>query len=382
MGPITRFDLEGSPYDRGGQVGDFPGLPFEESGLSLGAQFAAEAAAMALVDFPPEGTPELACVLATNFGPAELFEDALGEGKYSGPGAYRLSGGFFAEEAQRVAYRMGIGGPAVSISLSCASGNAAILHALDLVRSGRAAADLACGYDSIQRLSWAGLACLRVMALPSEGGPAEVRPFDEHRAGTLFSEGAACLLIESEDSARGRGAELLAEVAGAGANNNAYHLTHADTQGGGMATALRMALDDAGVGPDEVDHYNAHGTGTKLNDVIETRALQLVLGERAERIPVVSNKGGLGHGMGAASSFEAVASVMSLRTGVVPPTVNHSERAADCPLDVVSGEARQAEIAAVLSNAAGIGGANAAVLFRRAADGPSGERPSSGGGEG
>jgi len=367
LGPVDRFDLEGSPYVTGGQVRDFPAVPFAECGLSLGAQFAVEAAAMALADYPAELSPTVGLVLATNFGPAELLEAELGGRACEGPGSCRLAGGLFAGQARGVAHSLGVGGPLTTISLSCASGNAAIAHALDLIRSGRADAVLVCGYDSIQRVSWAGLACLRVMALPREGAPALVRPFDRGRSGTIFSEGAGCLLLEAGVAARERGAELLAEAAGAAANNNAYHLAHADEEGTGTAVAIRMALADADIAPDQVDHVNAHGTGTRLNDAIETRALCAVFGDRAGQMPVVSNKGGLGHGMGAASSFEAVASVMTLREGVMPPTVNLAELDPDCALDVVAGEPRSADLSVVLSNSSGIGGANAAVVLRRVA---------------
>jgi len=365
IGPITRFGLEGSPYAFGGQVRDFDPLPFEECSLSVGAQYAAEAVAQALSDFPISLRQKMGLVMATNFGPAELIESYLQGEDAGGTGGYSAGVGFFAEDARRVAHRTGIGGPVVNISLSCASGNAAIALALDLIRAGRADAVLACGYDSVARISWAGLGCLRVMSLPRDGSRPRVRPFDVDRDGTLFSEGAGCLLLESERSAGERGADVLAEVAGAGSNNNAFHLTRADSEGEGTAVAMRMALTDAGMSPDDVDHFNAHGTGTKLNDVIESRALALVFGDRAGAIPVTSNKGGLGHGMGAASSFEAIASVMTLRDQRIPPTVNHNELAPDCPVDVVSAAPRDCELRVVLSNSAGIGGSNAAVVLRR-----------------
>ncbi len=368
IGRITRFDLEGSPYALAGEVRGFSPSPFQECGMSLGAQFAAEAASMAFRDHPPQQRSAVAVVLATNFGPAELFERELAEqGERSDARAYRLEVGFYAEEVRRVAQALGAGGPLVNISLSCASGNAAIAHALDLIRSGRAEAALACGYDSIQRASWAGLSALRVMALPSDGAPAAVRPFDRDRAGTIFSEGAGCLLLESARSARERGARVLAEVAGAAANNNAYHMTHADEEGLGTAAAIRMALDDAGINADQVDHINAHGTATKLNDAVEARAFHAVFGERAKRIPVVSLKGALGHAMGAASALEAVAAVMTLRKGSIPPTVGHQRLDPDCRLDVVHGAPREAAVETILNNAAGIGGANAAVVLRKPA---------------
>lgn len=365
LGPITRFDLEKSPYTTSGEVKGFTIAPFEECGLSAGAQFAAEASAMALADFPKDRLASVAVVLATNFGPAEVFERELSlTAAHRSELDYSPQSGFFAEDVRRVADRVGAGGTLVSISLSCASGSAAIACALDLIGSGRAEAALACGYDSIQRVSWAGLSALRVMALPSDGSPAAVRPFDVDRAGTIFSEGAGCLLLESEQAVAGRGAVPLAEAAGGGTNNNAYHMTRADEGGEGTGAVVRMALADAEIEPDAVDLIYAHATGTKLNDAIEARAFHQVFGQRAAQIPVVGIKGALGHAMGAASSLEAVAAVMTLREAKIPPTVGLRKLDPECALDVVYGEPRSAAVGTVLCNSAGIGGANAAVVLR------------------
>jgi 3-oxoacyl-(acyl-carrier-protein) synthase len=364
--PITRFDLEKSPYALSGEVTPLRVAPFEECGLSAGGQFAAEAAGAALNGFPSERRASVAVVLATNFGPSELLEHELAQGQAPPvETGYRLESGFFAEDVRRVAHRLCAGGPLVSISLSCASGGAAIAYALDLIRWGRTRAALACGYDSVQRTIWAGLASLRVMALPSGDGAAAVRPFDMERSGTVFSEGAGCLLLESASGAAERGAEPLAELAGAAANNNAYHMTHADEQGQGTTAVMQMALEDAGVPAESVDVVYAHGTGTKLNDIIEARAFRAVFGDRAGSIPVVSLKGALGHAMGAASSLEAVAAVMTLRTGLVPPTVGLRNLDPECGLDVVRGSVRHVAAGTVLCNSAGIGGANAAVVLRK-----------------
>jgi 3-oxoacyl-[acyl-carrier-protein] synthase II len=367
IGPLTRFDAGGLPYTVAGEVRGFAPEPFTRCGFSAGAQFAAHAAAAALDGFPPTCLPALAVVLGSNFGPQELIARELGGDRSAGPDApLLLASGPFGEDAGRVAERLGAGGQVVALSLSCASGNAAIAHVLELIRYGRAEAGLACGYDALEPLSWAGLSALRVMVAPREGQPAVVRPFDRDRAGTIFSEGAGCLLLESEEHARERGATLLAEVAGAGVNNNAYHLTHSDEEGSGLASAMLMALDDAGLEPDAVDYVNAHGTGTKLNDVAEARALGTVFGDRAGRIPVNSIKGSVGHAMGAAGALEAIACVMTLRTGRIPPTTGLEHQDPECNLDVVQGATRETVVTTALNNSAGIGGANAAVVFRRA----------------
>lgn len=359
---IERFDVDGSSYDAGGIIDD---EQFSGGGanVSLAARFAGAAAEEAVADLPGADRSDLAVILGTNFGPSEWHERLLEPGEDL-PSDGDLCEGFFVRDVDHVAESIGARGERINMSLSCSSGNAALAHALDLIRSGRAEAVLAGGYDSIQKIIWGGLACLRVMTASKEGMPL-VRPFDADRSGTLFSEGAGLLLVESAEHARSRGAEPLAELAGAGSNNNAYHMTHADKEGRATAEAIRMALDDARVGPEEVDHFNAHGTGTKLNDVIETRALKNVFGDRATGIPVTSIKGGLGHAMGAASSLESIASVRTLQAGLIPPTSNYETPDPECDLDIVAGAPRECDARVVVNNSAGIGGANAAVTFRR-----------------
>jgi 3-oxoacyl-(acyl-carrier-protein) synthase len=245
------------------------------------------------------------------------------------------------------------------LSLSCASGTAALGYGADMIRAGRAVAMLTGGYDAISRFAWCGLSALRTMTRD------EIRPFDRTRSGTLFSEGAAALLVEDAGHARARGARVYAEVCGAATNNNAHHLTAPCKDGAGSALVMRAALDDGGVPADEVDHVNAHGTGTPPNDVTETLAIKTVFGARARAVPVTSIKSMTGHMMGAAGSAEAIASILSIRDGIVPPTIHYANPDPECDLDVVANTARRVPVRTVLSNSAGIGGCNAAVVLRR-----------------
>ena len=368
--PIERFELEGSPFVTGGEVSGFEPEPLEKSGASMGAQMAARAALEAAAGLPESAREGLSVVLSTNFGPAEAIEMLL-DGRLETPAGKAQAGrllrqGPFEWDVEHVARAVGAGGERANISLSCSSGNAALAHALALIRTGRTELALVGGYDSIQKITWAGLAALRIMV---QADAPRVRPFDKNRSGTLFSEGAGMLLIESERHAEGRGATPLAQVAGAGTNNNAHHMTHADTEGVGTAEAITMALTDAGIPPEAIGHVNAHGTGTKLNDAIETRALRRVFAGRAGSIPVTSIKGALGHAMGAASALEAVACVMTLREGLIPATLNYETPDPDCNLDVVRDAPREVELAAVLNNSAGIGGGNAAIVLTNVAQG-------------
>jgi acyl transferase domain-containing protein len=191
-----------------------------------------------------------------------------------------------------------------------------------------------------------------------------MRPFDRRRNGTVFSEGAGAVVVESDESARGRNAKVYVSVLGGALNNDAYHMTAPEKEARGIRALMAAALSDAGVGPHEIDHVNLHGTGTKYNDLIETKAIKAVFGERARSIPVTANKGALGHAMGAAGSLETIAAVLSIRDGKIPPTLGFEEPDPECDLDVVTGSAREMVIGTALKTSYGIGGTNAAVVLR------------------
>ena len=367
LAPITRFDLEGSPYGFGGEAASIPPPEPGLIGASLGARFAVAACREAADGLTGDQLERTMLVLSSNFGPGEVLEGLLDE-RFETPlcGDVRcgLLDGPFQWDLDCAARALGTGGERVAVSLSCSSGNAALACALGALRSGRAERALVGGYDSIQKVIWAGLGSLRIMAVGQDGGPPRVRPFDLDRGGTLFSEGAGVLLLETAEAANDRGAEPLAVLAGAFANNNAYHMTHADKEGMATAEAIAMALTDGEVDADTVCHLNAHGTGTKLNDAIEARAVSAVFGPRTGSISVTSLKGGLGHAMGAAASLEAVACVLTISEGLVPPTVGLEDLDPECAeLDVVRGAPREFAPGAVVNNSAGIGGGNAAAVF-------------------
>ncbi len=362
--PLNRFDTEPFRFVYGGQAWDFQADESPDA-PDLAAQFLIAACREALQQsgVAPE---EAGLAAGTNFGPAQTIERYL-EALHAGDleAAARLAPRLaFENDVDSACGALGLGGPRASLSLSCASGNAAIGRAVDWIRRGDAYAAIAAGYDSITKYTWTGLSSLRVINA-SKDEPDKVRPFDKRRQGTLFSEGAAALVLEPLERAQRRGAEILAEVLGYGMNNNAFHIAHASKEGAGTREAMRAALEDAGVEPSEVDYINAHGTGTKPNDPIETAAIKALLGEHAYEIVVSSNKSVVGHGMGAASSFEAISTVYTLCEGVAPPTINLDEPDPDCDLDYAANRAKTIDARIALSNAAGIGGCNAAVVLGR-----------------
>jgi 3-oxoacyl-[acyl-carrier-protein] synthase II len=367
IGELSGFALEGYAYRRGGEIAsdalwcgadeDAPQPRDRATRFMLAA--AAEAVAQAGLRERTYDPDDVAVVLATNFGAAQNGQSLLA-------GAHRAQdldlGRDFREFgfwrcADHVAARFGFTGMRVVLSLSCSSGCAALGYGLTLIRRGRAKAVLTGGYDALSPFCWSGLGALRTMTR------GDIRPFDKTRDGTLFSEGAGALLVEDREYARAGGAAPLAVVAGAATNNNAFHMTAPCPDGAGSARVMAAALRDANLTPAALDHINAHGTGTKPNDSTETRAIKTLLGPRAARIPITANKSVVGHMMGAAGSVECIASIQSIRHGVIPPTINYREPDPECDLDCVPNQARRRPVRTVLSNSAGIGGCNAAAVF-------------------
>lgn len=361
LGQISCFDTEGFALTRGGQIPDLH-VPEGIDRASFIMQTAAsEAFADAGLAKGDDMTHAGAVVLATNFGGAcsgeQLFTD-IGSGDINPTAAeYQMS-----TCADRVGAQLGMCGPRVMLSLSCASGAAAICHGTELIRMGHADIVLVGGYDALSRFAWAGLSALRAMTKD------EIRPFDKNRAGTIFSEGAGALILEDMSHAKERQAEIHAEVLGGWMNNNAFHLTAPAKLGAGSAMVMTRALAEAGVAPESIDHIDAHGTGTKYNDVTETQAIKTVFGEHASSLTVTSIKATTGHLMGAAGAIESISAIKTMKHGIIPPTINFETPDPECDLDYVTNTAREADVKTVVSNSAGIGGCNSAVVLRRGGD--------------
>lgn len=363
--PITRFDTSGFAVSRAGEIPDFEmphDLGLEPATTDLATQFMVAAAKQSIEDSGllthEDYSRNTGIVLSTNFGGAsaaeELIESVVNNSPVDGTALARYS---FQSAADCVANCWRLAGPRSVLSLSCSSGTAALGYGVSLIRSGRARAIVTGGYDSLSRFCWSGLSALRTMTTD------ELRPFDKRRKGTLFSEGAGAIVIEDYEFAMERGAHIYAEVMGYGLNNNAHHMTAPAKEGAGSAAVMSMALADARIEPREVDHINTHGTGTKYNDITETQAIKTVFGEHAPSIPITSIKSTTGHMMGAAGSVEAIASILTMTHGVIPPTINYGEPDPECDLDCVTNKSRTVAVSTVLSNSAGIGGCNAAVLL-------------------
>jgi 3-oxoacyl-[acyl-carrier-protein] synthase II len=264
-----------------------------------------------------------------------------------------------------VSMRLSLKGPNFGVVSACASGAHAIGTAFRILQRGDADVMLAGGAEAaVTPMTLAGFSSMKALSTRNDDPARASRPFDKDRDGFVLSEGSGMLVFETIEHALGRNADILAEIAGFGATADAYHMTAPAPGGEGAARAMRLALSDAGVNPEDVSYINAHGTSTLHNDRLETAAIKTVFGEHAYGIPVSSTKSMIGHLLGAAGGVELVACVMSIRDGVIHATVNHEVPDEECDLDYVPGSARKADLSTVVSNSLGFGGHNASIVLK------------------
>ena len=268
-----------------------------------------------------------------------------------------------------VSIELGARGPGGAPCTACAASAMAVGEGFDAIRLGRAEVMLCGGSEAgITPLAVAGFAAMRALS-SRNGDPAGAsRPFDADRDGFVMGEGAAVLVLEEGEHARDRGAPVYAELAGYGASSDSFHMTEPDPEGVGQARAIRAALADAAIEPNEVDYINAHASSTALGDTTETAAIKLALGEAKARTTAISSiKGAMGHCLGAAGAVEAAITVLAIRDDVVPPTVNYETPDPDCDLDYVPNRFRRLPVRVAVSNSFGFGGHNAVLVFRKEA---------------
>ncbi|MDX1385688.1 MAG: beta-ketoacyl-[acyl-carrier-protein] synthase family protein, partial [Thermoanaerobaculia bacterium] len=368
LGPVESFDTSAYSVHLGGEVRDFsfddcePGLDLAEVGRA--SAFAVVAARRALADAGIDAIDARRAGVSagtTSGEPREIeaFDDALLAGELASIGP-RLATRYPCHSIPAtVAAALGFTGPNVMIPTACAAGSYAAANALDCLRAGQADLMLAGGSDSFSRITYTGFARLGAIA------PEKCQPFDLNRRGMVPGEGAAMLVLERAEQALARGVPIYAEITGYGLSCDAHHMTGAHPEGDGAARAMRAALRDSGLGPEDVGYVSAHGTGTPSNDRTETLALKSVFGERAYDVPVSSIKSMLGHTMGAASAIETVACALALRDGRIPPTIDYETPDPDCDLDYVPNEAREVAIRVAMNNAYAFGGNNASLILTR-----------------
>jgi 3-oxoacyl-[acyl-carrier-protein] synthase II len=265
-----------------------------------------------------------------------------------------------------ISIETGARGPVLTSTLACASGNYAMVEGYHLLQRAEADVIIAGGAESSTTpLTFAGLARMGALSARNDDPARASRPFDADRDGFVYGEGAAIMILETEEHARARGAKIYAEVLGGRLTGDAYHITAPDPDGDGAARAIRGALQSAGLQETDVDVVFAHGTSTPLNDVTETKAIKRALGDHAYHVAVTATKSMLGHTMGAAGAAAALAAALTMHEGVIPPTINHERPDPECDLDYVPNQARQAEVNTALVNAFGFGGQNVVLAMKR-----------------
>ena len=377
IGPITLCDASEFPSRIAGEVKDFdPGdyvNPKEARRMARFSQLAVAAAMVATEDaglsLSQQDPDRLGVVMGNGIGSLPTTEEnarVLVE-----KGGMRVSPFFIPMilpnmAAANVSRILGLKGYTSTVITACAAGNQAIGEAAEVIRRG--AADVILGGGCEAGISPLGLGGFNVIkALSKQNNPPEraSRPFDAMRDGFVAAEGAAVLVLERMDHALDRGAKILAEVAGYGVSSDAYHAVQPDEDGAGAARAIRWALEDAGLGPDEIDYINAHGTSTPKNDLAETLAIKAAFGETAYRVPVSSTKSMIGHTLGGAGALEGVACIETILHGEIHPTINYEVPDPECDLDYVPNASRRQRVDTVLSNSFGFGGQNACLVFRR-----------------
>lgn len=330
---------------------------------------AAEALAQAGLDLAQEDPERVGVEIGSALGGVQLIEEQRLVLENRGVRAVNptmLPAVLINSAACAVAIRYGIHGPVSAPVAACATGAVAIGEAARRLARGEVDVMIAGGSESVMTpLGLAVFGRLGALSTRNETPQRACAPFSADRDGTVVGEGSAIMVLETAEHALRRGAAILAELAGYGLTSDAFHLVAPAPDGASAARAMRQALETAGLAPTDVDYICAHGTGTPLNDVSETAAIKLALGEHAYRTPVSSIKGAVGHMLGAAGAISAVAAVQAICTGTIPPTINYERPDPQCDLDYVPNTARRASVNAALVNAFGFGGQNASLAFRR-----------------
>ena len=375
IGPITKFDATDYPVKLAAEVRDFDPKQYMEKldilHSDVYTHFAMAAACQAVADSGIAGTLDAERVgvyIGSGIGGIATFMTE--HSKLLNRGPRRVSPYFIPMmipnmASSMIAMRYHFHGPAMPMVTACASGTNAIGEALRLIRHGYADAMVAGGAEAtVNALAAAGFSNMQALS-PSEDPNAASLPFDVRRAGFVMGEGAGVLVLEELEHAKQRGATIYAELTGYGSTCDAYHITSPDPSAAESARAIADAWRETGLDTDRV-YFNAHGTGTPMNDRIETLAIKKALGEdRARRITISSTKSMTGHMLGAAGGAEAVASVLALRDGIAPPTINLTQPDPDCDLDYTPLSAKHADFDVALSSSLGFGGHNACLAFRK-----------------
>ena len=377
VGRLTRFNPNGFETKIAAEVKGFNPEAYIEKKeikkMDLFIQYALAAAKEALEDsqlkITPENCEQIGVIVGTGLGglpSLEKYHQILLE-----KGPSRVSPFFIpmliANMASgQIAIQFGAKGPNTCVVTACATGAHCIGDAFRAILYGDATAIIAGGTEAnISPLTIAGFNSMKALSTRNDEPERACRPFEKNRDGFVVGEGAGIVILEELEFAFKRGARIYAELVGFGYTGDAYHITAPPPDGDGAIRCMRMAINDAGLKPEEIDYINAHGTSTPLNDATETQAIKKVFGEHAKKIPISATKSMTGHLLGAAGSTEAIFTLLTIRDGIIPPTINYDEPDPECDLDYVPNVARRQPVNTAISNAFGFGGTNATLVLKK-----------------
>jgi 3-oxoacyl-[acyl-carrier-protein] synthase II len=377
IGPLTRFDAKDFETRIAGQVKGFTPEKYIEKKdikkMDLFVQYTLAATKEAMEDaqlkITPENSEQVGVIVGTGLGGLPTLEETHKILLEKGPS--RITPFFIPKlianmASGQIAIQYGAKGPNTCVVTACATGGHCIGDAFRAIQYGDAEAIIAGGTEAnITPLTIGGFNAMKALSTRNDEPEKASRPFEKNRTGFVVAEGAGILILEELEFARKRGAKIYGEVVGYGYTGDAYHITAPPPDGDGAIRCMRMAIRDARIRPEDIDAINAHGTSTVLNDATETLAIKAVFGDYAKKIPISATKSMTGHLLGAAGSTEAIFTLLSIRDGILPPTINYEEPDPECNLDYVPNVARKSPIRIAMSNAFGFGGTNATLIFQK-----------------
>ena len=376
IGPITKFDTTEYPAKIAGEVKNFDPEPYidkkDQKKMDVFIQYALAAGSMAIKQsglvIDESNADRVGVLVGSGLGGLQTIEKYHTMLLQSGP---KKVSPFFVPmlivnlAPGQISIYFGCRGPNSSVVTACATGNHSIGEAFRIIQRGDADAMIAGGVEStITPLAVAGFCALKALSTRNDEPEKASRPFEKNRDGFVMAEGAGILVLEGLENAKQRGATILAEIIGFGCNADAYHITAPSPNGEGAARCMQITIDDAGIKAGDIDYVNAHGTSTPMNDLSETMAMKTVFKEHVKKLAVSSTKSMTGHLLGAAGGVESIYSILAIKNGIIPPTINYDEPDPECDLDYVPNVARKQNVRIVMSNSFGFGGTNASLIFK------------------
>lgn len=377
IGYITRFDTTDYDTKIGAEVKDFDPTDYidkkESKRMDRFTQFAVAATKLALedgnIDLEKENLDKVGVVVGAGIGGMETLETEFNKMKERGPN--RVSPLFIPMMISNMApgqisMTFGLKGSSMAITTACASGTHAIGEAFEMIKVGKMDMVVAGGTEAaITPISVAGFSSMKALSTQNESPEKASRPFDKDRSGFIMGEGAGILILEELSHALARGANIYGEIVGYGSTSDAFHITQPDPDAKGATRAMEMALEEGEADYQEVGYINAHGTSTYFNDKLETLAIKNTFHDYAKDINISSTKSMTGHLLGAAGGIEAIATLMAIKEGIIPPTINYENSDEECDLNYTPNKAVKRDVKYALSNSLGFGGHNASVLFKK-----------------